>query len=92
MREFLEKHFQPVAVEQQIDALAVLIEPILLEESRERRLRFQRSLDGRKDGLPGHGRQVDVGLKQFVEGRVVSLNDQLAGRSKGERPRFGMDR
>jgi hypothetical protein len=52
-------------------------------------LRFKRSLDGRNRGLAGNGRQVDVGLKQFVEGRVASLNDQLAGKSKGVRPQFG---
>jgi spore coat protein H len=92
MREFLDKHFQPAAIAQQIDQLAALIEPAVMEDSRERRLRFKRSLDGRERGLPGNGWQVDVGLKQFVEGRVASLNDQLAGRSQGERPGFGMGR
>jgi hypothetical protein len=86
--EFLKNHFQPAAIEQQIDGLATHIEPTVMEDARERRLRFSRSLDGREGGLPGNGRQVDVGLKQFVEGRIASLNEQLAGRSKGERPRF----
>ena len=92
MREFLDKHFQPVAIEQQIDKLAAIIEPAVIEDKRERRLRFKRSLDGRERGLPGNGRQVDVGLKQFVEGRVTSIKEQLAGKSEGERPRFGPGR
>jgi hypothetical protein len=90
MRQFLDKHFQAAAIAQQIDQLAALIEPAVMEDSRERRERFKRNLDARGRGLPGNGWQVDVGLKQFIEGRVSSLNEQLAGRSKGERPRFGM--
>jgi len=89
MREFLDKHFQPAAIEQQIDELAALIESAVTEDKRDRRLRFKRSLDGRERGLPGNGRQVDVGLMQFVERRVTSIKEQLAGRSEGERPGFG---
>jgi spore coat protein H len=89
MREFVDKHFQVVVIEQQIDLVASLIESAVMDDSRDRGLRFKRSLDGRNRGLAGNGRQVDVGLKQFVEGRVASLNDQLAGKSKGVRPQFG---
>ena len=84
MREFLDRHFKPAAIERQIDELAAVIEPAVMEERRDRRLRFKRSLDARGRGLPGNGRQVDVGLKEFVEGRVRSIEAQLAGRSKGE--------
>ncbi len=66
MREFLNKHFRPADLAPQIDNLAALIEPAVMEEKRERRARFKRSLDGREGGLPGNGRQVDVGLKQFA--------------------------
>jgi spore coat protein H len=92
MREFVDKHLQPAAIGQQIDSLAALIQPAVTEDTRERRTRFKPSLDGRERGLAGNGRQVDVGLKQFIEGRVDSVNVQLAGKSKGERPRFGAGR
>lgn len=88
MREFVDKHFQVAAIEQQIDTLAGLIESAVLADNSARSGRFKRSLDARGRGLPGNGWQVDVGLKQFVEGRVSSLNEQLAGRSKGVRPQF----
>lgn len=78
MREFLDEHFQPSILGKQIDELAAVIEPAVLEDRRERRTRFQRSLDARNIGLPGNGRQVDVGLKQFVEARAISIKKQLA--------------
>jgi spore coat protein H len=90
MREFLDKHFQTAAIEQQIDTLAALIEPGVVTDRPDRRARFKPSLDSRGHALTRNGWQVDVGLKQFVEGRVASVNEQLAGKSKGERPRFGM--
>lgn len=89
MLEFVAKHFQVVAIEQQIDLLAALVEPAALADNSSHSTRFKRSLDAGGRGLPGNGWQVDVGLKQFVEGRVASLNDQLAGKSNGERPRLG---
>jgi hypothetical protein len=52
--------------------VAVLIEPAALADSSAHRGRFKRSLDARGRGMRGNGWQVDVGLKQFVEGRVVS--------------------
>lgn len=92
LREFMDKHFQVATIERQIDELASVIEPAVMEEKqRERTGSFKRS-----QGSGGTGRQggwaIDVGLKQFVEGRVASVNEQLAGKSKGERPRFGVGR
>ena len=47
MREFVAKHFQPPAVAQRIEQLAARIDPAVMEEKRERRLRFKSSLDAR---------------------------------------------
>jgi spore coat protein H len=88
LREFLARHFEVAALEKQIDSLAALIQPCVMEDSPERRRRFESSLDTRGQGLPANGWQVDIGLKDFIRGRAQSLNDQLAGKSKGERPLF----
>ena len=92
MRSFIAKHFNVLALEQQIDTLAALIEPAVMQDSRDRSQRFKASLDSRGRNLPGNGWQVDIGLKKFVEGRVASITKQLDGQSKGERPRFGFGR
>jgi spore coat protein H len=100
MRDFLAKHFQAQSVFRQIDQLVGIIQPPVLEEKRRSRAGFQRSVDGRKTEPPGavptremespwQGGLLEPGLKLFVERRAQSIQSQLAGVSRGARPRFG---
>jgi len=50
-----KKHFQPAAIEQQIDLLAALIEPAALADNGVHKARFKRSLDARERGMTGNG-------------------------------------
>ncbi len=91
LREFVEKHLQVPALEQQIDELSARIEPSVNEETEiGRRRSFKGSLDERNGG--GFARRggwgIDIGLKQFIEGRVASIEAQLAGQEKGAHPVF----
>ena len=99
-RDFLAKHFQPQLMFRQIDQLAEIIQPAVLEEKRRSLAVFQRSIDGRNSQTAGtvaqyelrspwEGGLLEPGLKLFVEGRNESIQSQLAGKSRGSRPAFG---
>ena len=100
LREFLAKHFQAQPVFRQIDQLAEIIQPAVVEEKRRSLASFKRSIDGRtsqsggaagahESRSPWEGGLLEPGLKLFVERRNQSIEAQLAGRSRGARPGFG---
>ena len=97
LRDFLAKHFQPQSISRQIDQLAEIIQPAVLEEKRRSLADFKRSIDGRdtpQDAAssarsPWEGGILTPGLKLFVERRNQSIQSQLEGKTRGARPRFG---
>ena len=104
LRDFLAKHFQPETLNHQIDQLAAILQPAILEEKRRSLAAFQRSTDGRPArsepsepsrlsrhelGSPWSGGILEPGLKSFIERRHESIHSQLDGKSRGARPHFG---
>jgi hypothetical protein len=89
MLEFVEKHFQVATIEQQIDLLAALIEPAVIEDSRDSAAAVQ-AQPGWQGPWPGWQWAAGGCWAEGVRwGRVESVNEQLVGKSKGERPQFG---
>jgi hypothetical protein len=90
LREFMDKHFTIASLEGQIDEAAALIaRGVFDERGSDAAGTLRRSVNGRGASA---GWAIDIGLKQFIEGRVPSVNEQLAGKAKGERPSFGINR
>jgi len=81
MKEFSNTIFAPQRFADQVDEIAAAIRPAVKEESAEKLARLQRAVAGTRRSV--------VPIKPFVKPRAQSVNDQLAGRSRGERAEDG---
>jgi spore coat protein H len=93
LREFLARHFQFATISREIDQLAQMIKPAVLEKKAQTRAEFEPGIDGRRAGAGARPPralfdEVQPGLKTFVERRIQSIQAQLDGKSQGSRPTF----
>ncbi|HOW66473.1 MAG TPA: CotH kinase family protein [Candidatus Paceibacterota bacterium] len=96
--EFSTGIFQPERIEKQVDELANILRAPLQEESPEKLAEMNKAASGQKVSIsmgPGFsGPIMTKPIKPFVEARVKSVKDQLAGKSEGQaiHPGFGRPR
>jgi spore coat protein H len=90
LAEFSATLFKPERFHQQVDELAVALRPAVKEESAQRLLRFERAVAGEvPPDNAGAFQGANIPIKAFVKARALSVADQLAGRSTGQRIRGG---
>lgn len=89
LRAAVEKHFTRERLWAQVDQLAAAIRPAVEAENGFRLKRFDQAvssdwLPGPRDGHPEGPKAPVHQIKRFIENRIVSVRDQLDGKSKGE--------
>ena len=86
LTEFSGTLFKPERFHRQVDELAVVLRPVVKDESAQRLLRFDKAVAGEvPPGDAGMFRGANIPIKPFVKARAQSVLDQLAGRSSGQR-------
>ncbi len=89
--EFSRTLFQPARFDLQVDSLAAVIRPAIIEESPDKAARFDQAVAGnvveRGDSFGGRGGfgGATKPIKPFVRIRSQSISDQLAGKAPGMR-------
>jgi hypothetical protein len=94
IQQFSGTIFKPERIFAQVDALAPILRPAVVEEGGEKLERFDLALKGEtlfdnngRGGQAGQRRQGPSAgikpIKQFVDARSKSLSEQLAGKSGG---------
>jgi len=95
LQRALDTFFTKERLYPQIDQLAAAIRPAVAAESEFRLTRFDQSissewLPGDRNSGPQEGPRAPVHqIKRFIENRIVSVREQLAGESDGVRLRRG---
>lgn len=77
LEEFSKTIFQPERIQKQVDEVAAAILPAVRDESEEKLVPFETVVRG--EAAPAKP------IKGFVVARAASVNDQLAGKSQGEK-------
>jgi len=84
MAEFQKTLFQPGRLWAQVDQLAAILRPAVVDEKDEEKLaRFDRVVAGEAPAQRGFGPQSGPTIKSFVKARHQSVANQLAGKSDG---------
>jgi hypothetical protein len=88
LEKFSQTIFKPERFVEQVDTIGVAIRPAVKEESEEKLARFDKVVAGESISGGGFGRFGGSELKPikpFVKVRARSVEEQLAGKSEGER-------
>lgn len=94
LKALAEGPMSPARLRPKVDAIAAALRPLLAEEGGGLDRGFQEAVFGSAGNAaaaaaPGPFGGMNLSFLAFVEGRVRSLAEQLAGRSEGSRIEFG---
>jgi hypothetical protein len=82
--EFSKTIFNPARLAKQVDEIAAVIRPAVLEESESKLQRLDQLVAGELVSSPGpFGGSQTKPIKPFAQVRTESIRDQLAGKSEG---------
>ncbi|MEW6156990.1 MAG: CotH kinase family protein [Verrucomicrobiota bacterium] len=88
LERLLTEIFVPERLNQRMDELSAIVQPMVREESRSRLEKHQiavsdRWTEGPRDGNPMDENRPVFQLKRFIQNRAAAVREQLDGRSSG---------